>query len=142
MKLKLGLVGDDAGHTFMFTSPQAVAERESFKKELQNIIGMNRASAPIPSEPPTPGIATPLPGRMAMTPRSAPSASRATSVSSTGRGSSGGPSGPVDDFRLRKKVLLKNQELAALHRELVMSGQITESEFWEGREVRSHICRA
>ncbi|KAL5507412.1 TFB1 [Sanghuangporus vaninii] len=138
VKLKLGLVGDHAGHTFMFTSPQASAEREAFKKELQNIIGMNRASA-APSEPATPGLSTPLqqslPGRMAMTPRSAPSVSRATSVSSTGRGSSGGPSGPTEDFRLRKKVLLKNQELASLHRELVMSGQITESEFWEGREA-------
>ena len=43
---------------------------------------------------------------------------------------------PVNDFRIRKKVLVKTPELAALHRELVMSGQITETEFWEGREVR------
>jgi transcription initiation factor TFIIH subunit 1 len=42
---------------------------------------------------------------------------------------------PINDFRIRKKVLVKTPELAALHRELVMSGQITETEFWDGREV-------
>lgn len=31
-------------------------------------------------------------------------------------------------------MLLGNPELAALHRELVMGGHITENEFWEGRE--------
>jgi transcription initiation factor TFIIH subunit 1 len=33
-------------------------------------------------------------------------------------------------------VLVKNPQLAALHYELVQSGQITDEEFWEGREVR------
>lgn len=32
---------------------------------------------------------------------------------------------------------MNNPELGALHRELVMSGQITEAEFWDGREVMS-----
>jgi transcription initiation factor TFIIH subunit 1 len=32
---------------------------------------------------------------------------------------------------------VSNPELGALHRDLVMSGQITEAEFWEGREVRA-----
>ncbi|EJD02865.1 uncharacterized protein FOMMEDRAFT_140693 [Fomitiporia mediterranea MF3/22] len=137
VKLKLGLVGDDAGHTFLFTSSQATAERESFKKELQTIIWNNRASsAATPADSTISGSVTPLqqalPGRVAMS--TAPSVSRATSVSSTGRASSSGPGGPAEDFRLRKKVLLKNAELASLHRELVMSGQITETEFWEGRE--------
>lgn len=31
---------------------------------------------------------------------------------------------------------MSNPELGALHRDLVMGGQITEAEFWEGREVR------
>jgi hypothetical protein len=30
---------------------------------------------------------------------------------------------------------MSNPELGALHRDLVMGGQITEAEFWEGREV-------
>lgn len=48
-------------------------------------------------------------------------------------------SDPTSDFRLRKKVLMSNPELGALHRGLVMSGQITEAEFWEGREVRASV---
>lgn len=134
VKLKLALVGNDAGHTFQFTSPQAVAEREVFKKELTNIIGINRANGtatlgPVPAIPKANG--TPSVPPVA---RSVP-LSRATSVSSNDRTSSVAPPGASDDFRLRKKVLVKNAELAALHKELVMSGQITESEFWDGREV-------
>ncbi|KAH8993276.1 hypothetical protein EDB86DRAFT_2929659, partial [Lactarius hatsudake] len=60
-----------------------------------------------------------------------PSDSRAESVSSH-RGTP--VNDPINDFHVRKKVLLNTPELAALHRELVMSGQITETEFWEGRE--------
>ena len=42
------------------------------------------------------------------------------------------------DFQLRKRVLLNSPELATLHRELVMTGQITENEFWDGREVHKY----
>ncbi len=132
VKLKLGLVGDDAGHTFQFTGPgTAVAEREAFKTELTNIIANNRNGGAtvdfaVNHKNPSPRTATPL--------LSVP-ASRAGSVSSNGRASSSAPSGPADDFHTRKNVLLKNQELADLHKQLVMTGQITENEFWEGREV-------
>ncbi|KAI5123068.1 hypothetical protein M0805_000502 [Coniferiporia weirii] len=137
VKLKLGLVGNDAGHTFMFTAPQASAEREIFKTELTNIIGANRAAtsnATAESALPTPRTSIPSPALKALTPHSTQPVSRAASVSSNGRASSSTPGGPTEDFRIRKKVLVKNTELASLHRELVMSGQITESEFWEGRE--------
>jgi transcription initiation factor TFIIH subunit 1 len=30
---------------------------------------------------------------------------------------------------------MSNPDLGSLHRDLVMSGQITEAEFWDGREV-------
>lgn len=145
VKLKLGLVGDDAGHMFTFTAPQAAAtaEREAFKKELTIIIGNNRAVVNTSGEPfvAAPGTPTPLTSLNASAPRPLP-VSRATSVSSNGRASSSAPSGATDDFRLRKKVLVKNPDLAALHKELVMSGQITESEFWEGREVSSFCAMA
>jgi transcription initiation factor TFIIH subunit 1 len=55
------------------------------------------------------------------------------------------PTGPIgngdtaNEFRLKKKVLLADPELATLHRELVMTGQITELEFWEGRD---HLLQA
>nr|GAT44646.1 predicted protein [Mycena chlorophos] len=39
------------------------------------------------------------------------------------------------DVRLRKEILKNNPELGALHRDLVvMSGQLSETEFWEGRQ--------
>jgi transcription initiation factor TFIIH subunit 1 len=121
----------------------ALTERETFKAQLTTIISNNRAareagvsqtpqtSAPTTASSPN-GAAhqrTPAPGP------SRASTSRAESVSST-RGTP--VNDPVNDFRIRKKVLVKTPELAALHRELVMSGQITETEFWEGREVRGH----
>ena len=49
----------------------------------------------------------------------------------------GGEAG--QDFELRKKVLRDNPELGALHKDLVMTGQITEAEFWDGREVSNTV---
>ncbi|KLO05745.1 hypothetical protein SCHPADRAFT_910823 [Schizopora paradoxa] len=129
VKLKLALVGNDAGHTFMFTSPQASAEREVFKTELTMMISENRSNSSAQQQK----VQQQHDGAANGTPRSFPAVSRATSVSS-GRASSLGPSGAPDDLQLRRKVLVKNADLAKLHRELVLSGQITEAEFWEGRE--------
>ncbi|KDQ57793.1 hypothetical protein JAAARDRAFT_687589 [Jaapia argillacea MUCL 33604] len=138
VRLKVGLVNDDAGHNFTFTSPQPISltERENFKRELTTIIGRNRgaidatpARTPLAS---TPGTPNPTVSRPTV-PLPRPSTSRAVSVSS---GSTPVPSGndATTDFRLRKKVLVGNPDLATLHRELVVTGQITEAEFWEGRE--------
>ncbi|TFK73910.1 hypothetical protein BDN72DRAFT_813870 [Pluteus cervinus] len=145
-RMKVTLVDDANGFTFTFTSPQAIAraEREKFTKELTTIIARNRATrdvairvAPVVVPPPTPistsasNAPTPRPGPEALR----PSASRAVSVASDRRNS------PVisgyetsNDYNLRKKVLLSNTDLAALHKDLVMGGQITEAEFWDGRE--------
>ncbi|KAG2150920.1 hypothetical protein DEU56DRAFT_779121 [Suillus clintonianus] len=133
VRLKLGLVNDEAGHNFTFTSPSAVAyvEREAFKQELTNIISRNRSAAPTPAQKPTPLTASSTPAK---TPAPIPSTSRATSVSSDSRTPILSGIDAATDFRLRKKVLLSNPELLALHKELVMSGHITESEFWDGRE--------
>lgn len=153
VRLKIGLFSDEAGHNFTFASPQAVAlvEREKFKTELTNIIGKNRASTTtstgtpnrlpgtpgVPATPSTPGhVQTPRP---ALAVSRAASSSRAPSVASDSRGP-GTPIGdPTTDFRLRKKVLVSTPELAQLHRELVMTGQISENEFWEGREVNLNM---
>lgn len=131
VRLKLLVKSDPDGYNFTFTSPPSVAlaERERFKNELVNIVHRNKTNATNSSQPlPTPAI-----------PGSRPSITdiaRAASVGSDLRGTPG-PKGedPTKDFRLRKKVLVGNPELAALHRELVMGGQITEAEFWDGREV-------
>ncbi|KAF8973104.1 hypothetical protein BDZ97DRAFT_1691833 [Flammula alnicola] len=149
VRLKVSLVGDDTGHNFTFTSPQpvAISEREKFKQELTSIISRNRSASdnlPRPNVPPintsnslpvsaapTPAALTPKP---AVTP-SRPSVSRAASVASERRGTPViAGNDPASEFRLRKKVLMSNPELGALHRDLVMTGQITEAEFWDGRE--------
>ncbi|KAH9858787.1 hypothetical protein C2E23DRAFT_909621 [Lenzites betulinus] len=149
VRLKVGLVSDEAGHNFTFTSPQAVAlaEREKFEAELTNIIARNRSGAPTPAQKPpglTAAAVTSVPGTPAgakhpvgtpvrATPQlSRASTSRAPSIASDSRGTP--VSDPTYDFRLRKKVLLNAPELAQLHRELVIGGHISENEFWEGRE--------
>lgn len=139
VRLKVGLVSDEAGHNFTFTSPQpaALAEREKFKSELTNIISRNRSGVGTPAQTPgTPATPTPVNAAKARLPHSASklALSRAASVDSRASGTPVG-NDPTNDFRLRKKVLLANPELAALHRELVMGGHISENEFWEGREV-------
>ncbi|KAJ3550103.1 hypothetical protein NM688_g5109 [Phlebia brevispora] len=142
VKLKLGLTSDEAGYNFTFTSPQPVAlvEREKFKVELTDVISRNRsgvatpATHPPPISPSTPRVASNAPSPRPPIPLSRPSTSRAASIASDSRGSGTPVNDPINDFRLRKKVLLSTPELAALHRELVMAGQITENEFWEGRE--------
>ncbi|KAJ3989899.1 hypothetical protein F5890DRAFT_1570117 [Lentinula detonsa] len=144
VKLKVALFGDDNGHNFTFISPNPVAlgEREKFKAELTTIIARNRKSTesttklPITSThsitPTTPTSQLLRPGALS----SRPSTSRATSVSSESFGTTPIIPGtdPVADFRHRKNVFLNDPELAALHRELVAGGHITEAEFWEGRE--------
>lgn len=135
IRLKVVYTGDDNGHMFTFTSAQALADREKFKQELTKVMTGNRANesaAPTPASVP----ATPTPTTPAYSlPRPQPP-SRAVSVSSDKRAATPVIIGndPAADFRMRKTVLMKNPELLALHRELVMSGQITEAEFWEGRE--------
>jgi len=153
VRLKLGLYGDDNGHNFTFTSPQAIAaaEREKFKQELTSIISRNRSApeAMKPNAPPltvsnslptsalqTPIASTPKPGvapsRQVVSRAASDSSDRRATPVITG-------SDPASDFRLRKKVLMSNPELGTLHRDLVMSGQITEAEFWDGREVRAVV---
>ncbi|KAG8213565.1 hypothetical protein J3R82DRAFT_10220 [Butyriboletus roseoflavus] len=154
VRLKLGLVNDDAGHNFTFTAtPQEVAyvERETFKMQLTNIISRNRSSgvlttatnagaAASPAQThkrPVTAASTLTPSKAAVAaifPASRASTSRATSVVSDGRTPILSGQDATTDFRLRKRVLLANPELLALHKELVMGGQITEAEFWEGRE--------
>ena len=146
VKLKLGLISDEAGHNFTFTSPIATAEREEFKKALTPIITRNKLPVAPATRPPV-MAATAVPnGPFPVVPKaplhqpitpSRPPASRATSVLSERRTTPViAGTDPASDFRLRKRVLMSNHELGSLHKDLVMSGQITEAEFWDGREVR------
>ena len=142
MKLKLVLYSFPEGHTFTFTSsvPVATAEREQFKNEITNHISRNR-TAKTSGQPPTDASATSAaPNNFAAPPPRTPGirqpggTPRDSSIASDRSGSGN----DVADYQLRKRVLLNAPELANLHRELVMSGQITENEFWDGREVHEY----
>jgi transcription initiation factor TFIIH subunit 1 len=145
VRLKIVVEDSDIPYFFTFLSPrdQAAKECEDFKTELTAVIARNRdgSTAPITlgTTIPATGFARPsVPGgtpRLSVQHSPLPAISRATSVSSD---HTPGPD-VLSDFRIRKKVLVKDPELAALHRDLVVSGQITESEFWEGREVRHSL---
>ncbi|KAJ7217862.1 hypothetical protein GGX14DRAFT_438635 [Mycena pura] len=140
VRLKVSLVEDDTGHSFAFTSPKAHNEREKFKAELTLIVSRNRAAteaaarAPATANPPP--VMKPVTAAPQM-PAASQAPSRAVSVSSADQRNLTIIPGndPATDVRLRKTILMSHPELGALHRELVaMSGQLTEAEFWEGRE--------
>jgi len=159
VRLKVALFTDENGHNFTFVSPNARNERERFKKELTGIVSVNKTAAeagfqgsqPVPIIPlttttpsthktsnfnaPTPRVL----GRVlhSQSPLLPLPLSRAASVTSEKRAITPAVVG-VDhskDFKLRKRVLMSNPDLAALHKDLVIGGQITEAEFWDGREV-------
>ena len=140
MKLKLVLYSFAEGHTFTFTNPApvATAEREQFKNEITNHISRNRTGR-ASGQLPTDALAA-TPNNFAAPPPKTPTlrppggTPRASSVASDKSGSAN----DAADFQLRKRVLLNSPELATLHRELVMTGQITENEFWDGREVHKY----
>ncbi|TFK25165.1 hypothetical protein FA15DRAFT_687097 [Coprinopsis marcescibilis] len=150
VRLKIGVHGNENGHNFTFTSEQPIAyqEREKFKIELTTIIGRNKqqgaekaSGLALPFATPSSGPSTPATNgsaaksTSARPPQISSAGSRAQSVASDSRAT---PTivgnDPAADFHLRKKVLMNNPELGTLHRELVMSGQISEAEFWDGRE--------
>ncbi|EKM80679.1 hypothetical protein AGABI1DRAFT_119267 [Agaricus bisporus var. burnettii JB137-S8] len=154
VRLKIALFTDENGHNFTFVSPSARNERDKFKKELTQIVGTNKAIADAGARKPLIPAPTPIaavsstPTKLstptvsnASTPKASGGvpiipASRAASVASERRASTPVIAGvdPVNDFKLRRKVLMGDPDLAALHKDLVIGGQITEAEFWDGRE--------
>lgn len=143
-RLRLHVADQEEPYQFSFTSPPVVAdaELEKFKSLLAAVVSAN-ASGSCGSAVSTPRTApTKLPGSPA--PPSTPSTSSQPprpSPGPYGRSSSAVPSkwGQYR-FEVYQKVLTMNPGLADLHHALVQSGQITEQEFWEGREVSNlHI---
>ncbi|KAJ1304522.1 hypothetical protein OPQ81_005665 [Rhizoctonia solani] len=100
-------------YTFVFTSSKAVAEGNNFKEMITNILTQNIAQQQAQAREQAAAADTQAATPVTITPR----ADRPLSVND-----------------LRKFVLLKRADLAALHRELVITGNLTEAEFWAGRE--------
>lgn len=106
--------------SFVFTAASsAVSDQQHFKREVSTIVAANRErglsggvagkTSEKATEGNVDGVATPI---------------------DKGKGRANGQS----IFQLRRKVLVEDQALAALHAELVRSAMISEEEFWEGRE--------
>lgn len=114
------VVPPDEVYNFSFiSSTNAIGDREEFKREISQAIAQNRA----PKVPETPEIV----------PAPAPSLDPQP-LSSTNPVDKGKAIDPLEDWRLKKRVLQNNHDLRQLHREMVMGGQISEGEFWDGRE--------
>lgn len=139
-RLRLHVADQPEPYQFSFTSPPAVAdaELEKFKSLLAAVVSANTAGF-VGLAPSTPRNApTKLLGGSPTPPLGPSTSSQPSRPSPTpyGRSSSVVPlKGGQYSFDVYQKVLTKNPELADLHHVLVQSGQITEQEFWEGREV-------
>ncbi|CEQ41979.1 SPOSA6832_03746, partial [Sporobolomyces salmonicolor] len=145
----------DDSYNFTFTSAaSALSDRERFKTELSGVIAQNREREAQAAT--SGGAATTASGgegaaaAPAAAPAGPPNGAGGTAVNGKGKGKErtldspaparGSPAAPAasssqgNTFRLRKLVLQSSPQLLALHRDLVLSNQITEAEFWDGRE--------
>ncbi|GAA5885857.1 hypothetical protein JCM5296_000167 [Sporobolomyces johnsonii] len=142
----------DDSYNFTFTSAaSALSDRERFKTELSGVIAQNREREAQAAT--SGGAAAATSGGGAAAPASAPAGlpngaggavgdakgkgkERALDSPAPTRGTpaAAASSSQANTFRLRKLVLQSSPQLLALHRDLVLSNQITEAEFWDGRE--------
>ena len=163
VSLKL-LFKDDipnGGLHFTFTS-STVSQREGDRKIVQNtlipFVSATRAGVPsgsgggsggfgvtgvtggssVPTSTPG-GSASGTPGTVVGKRKAIDGGSAGASPGASGEGGGGSGGKRPENWKLRVKVLKKNPHLDLLHRELVRGKQITEAEFWEGREV-SYTC--
>lgn len=102
-------------YSFAYTSASsAISDREYFKRELGAIIAANRE-------------------RLERGGGGGAAAEPSVKGKEKER-DNGAAEGAAATYRLRKLVLTSSPALAQLHRELVIGGDISEAEFWEGRE--------
>ncbi|SPO31208.1 related to TFB1 - subunit of RNA polymerase II transcription initiation factor TFIIH [Ustilago trichophora] len=137
----------------------ALDDREKFKNELAAAVGRNRASveggggSATPSIPPSPAAA-PSPPSTANATRAATPDTRAATPTSTSTPTATKPSSTAaspapttsssstikrpaqslpprkTDIELRISVIKSNPTLRALHKDIVISGQMSDAEFW------------
>jgi transcription initiation factor TFIIH subunit 1 len=148
ISLKLLFRDDVPAGGLLFTFTGAVKEDD--RKAVQDILipfvsankGVTAGAAPTPAPVPGPSASTSAAAALV-----AGAAGSGGSTPGTPAGTPGvaGKKRKADDatatpankaqMKLKMRVLNKNVNLKALHRELVLGGQISEKEFWEGREV-------
>ncbi|KAK4054195.1 RNA polymerase II transcription factor B subunit 1 [Microbotryomycetes sp. JL201] len=164
-------VGDES-YNFQFTAgSSAVSDRERFKKELSAIINSNRERAlaePLVAaatyqtdEDVKPTVdqlsavdkskqkaSAPVPQAKSgnLTRSASPTTQRASRAASTTHGaqtlSAAAATTSTSDIQLRRLVLQADPPLKQLYTDLVIGRQISDTEFWEGREDLLEAARA
>ncbi|TKY88129.1 hypothetical protein EX895_002839 [Sporisorium graminicola] len=133
----------------------ALEDREKFKTELAAAVGRNRAnadggsaapSAPASpaSVPSSPSAATraATPDTRAVTPTlTRPTSSTDSPAPSSQRSRAKDVPAPKTDIELRISVIKSNPQLRALHKDIVISGQMSDAEFWSHPQ-RQRLIRA
>lgn len=137
----------------------ALDDREKFKTELAAAVGRNRANveggSAAPSAPasPAPMPSFPSGATRAATPDTRAATPTLTRPASTAASSTDSPAPstqrprakdvppPKTDIELRISVIKSNPQLRALHKDIVISGQMTDAEFWS-HPLRQRLIRA
>jgi transcription initiation factor TFIIH subunit 1 len=144
-KISLKLVFKDdvpaGGLLFTFTGTTKEDDRKTVQDILIPFVSVNKGVAPAPA-----AVASPVPAVVSTGGSGASTPGTPGALSAVQRGKRKAEDSPAPlseaaqtarkaEQKLKIKVLGKNPNLKLLHRELVMGGQISEKEFWEGREV-------
>jgi transcription initiation factor TFIIH subunit 1 len=137
-------MGEDS-YNFTFTSAaSALSDREKFKGEISGMIARNREREAEAATSKASGSTSGPGGGMDKGKGKQKATENGNGAASGGSGGASTPNSSTTmnqpgqsqggTFRLRKQVLQSSPQLLTLHRELVLSGALTEAEFWEGRE--------
>lgn len=122
--------GTEQNLNFTFINAStALSDREHFKNGLSDVLAHNRATGQS-SEPSQTGT----PAAAAAGPQLSEKAKGKQRASSTALRSETPQEGGSHDMSLRMTLLQREPELRQLHAELVITGAISEDEFWAGRE--------
>lgn len=122
-------VSAEGNHTFQFSSPNGLSERDAMKDYITQALARIRGSSPstpsaIMSPIPTSTSTTPTPPSTTGTPAPATPANLPPGVSS-------------DEMTTRGVLLSKSKELHTLFEELVVRTRtVTDAEFWESPFVK------
>lgn len=126
------------GLLFTFTGAAKDADRQAVQDTLVPFVAANRASSAGTPVPAAAGTATGT-GSAEATPSGSTPVSTPGTPASVARKRKAGDEVEAKARRkansLREAVLRKNPTLKLLHRELVIGKQISEEEFWDGREA-------
>jgi len=141
--IKVVEIKPDTSHGFVFTSNNALKERNDFKEGISAILAERNLRANANSGTPRAGSSPAGSPSVSDASGSAPGTPKLSSAQfkmgpgAARRGLNGG-AGPSSELKVRFELLKQNKELAMLHKELVMGKHVSEEEFWESRK---HLLR-